>query len=56
MFSVVMPSVNPAMRACVTNWQVENVFPRGGRRSPGTFAIASRSANPLHPDRECPQP
>src|SRR6476469_2399086 len=49
MFSVVMPSVKPAMRACVTSWQVENVFPRGGRRRPGTFAMVSRSSNSFMP-------
>src|SRR5690348_655147 len=49
MFSVVMPSVKPAMRDWVTNWQVENVRPFGGRRSPGTSAITSRSSNSFMP-------
>ncbi len=48
-FSCVMPSVKPAMRACVTNWHVVNFLPAGGRRTPGTSAIACGSSNSFMP-------
>ncbi len=48
-FSCATPMVKPAMRACVTSWQVEKVLPSGGRRSPGTAAMASRLSNSFMP-------
>ena len=48
-FSCAMPIVKPAMRACVTSWQVEKVLPFGGRRSPGTAAMASTLSNSFMP-------
>ena len=41
-FSAVMPSVKPAIRLCVTSWQVVWKRPGFGRRSPGTASISFR--------------
>lgn len=38
-----MPSVKPALRACVTSWHVVNLKPAVGCRMPGIFSISSAS-------------